>query len=161
MFKTRTATINDLSFLKKMLFEASYWRQNISKPDFKQGLQRADLKYLLEDWGRKGDTGIIAEDNHNNPIGAAWYRFWTEEKHSYGYISESIPELTLAVSEEWRGKGIGRELIKRLIAEAKNQNLTKVSLSVEKENFALNLYQKVGFKVYIDNPGDYTMLWEA
>jgi len=67
----------------------------------------------------------------------------------------------LAVSEEWRGKGIGRELIKRLIAEAKNQNLTKVSLSVEKENFAVNLYQKVGFKIYIDNPGDYIMLWEA
>ena len=161
MFKIRTATINDLLFLKKMLFEASYWRQNISKPDFEQGLQRADLKYLLEDWGRKGDTGIIAEDNHNNPIGAAWYRFWIEEKHSYGYISESIPELTLAVSEKWRGKGVGRELIKRLIAEVKNQNLTKVSLSVEKENFAINLYQKVGFKVYIDNPGDYTMLWEA
>ena len=56
---------------------------------------------------------------------------------------------------------MGRELIKRLIAEAKNQNLTKVSLSVEKENFAVNLYQKVGFKVYIDNPSDYTMLWEA
>ena len=161
MFKTRIATINDLSFLKKMLFEASYWRQNTSKPDFEQGLQRADLKYLLEDWGRKGDTGIIAEDNHDNPIGAAWYRFWTEEKHSYGYISENIPELSLAVSEEWRGKGVGRELIKRLIAEAKNQNLTKVSLSVEKENFAVNLYQKVGFKVYIDNPGDYTMLWEV
>lgn len=161
MFKTRIATINDLSFLKKMLFEASYWRQNISKPGFEQGLQRADLKYLLEDWGRKGDTGIIAEDDHNNPIGAAWYRFWTEEKHSYGYISESIPELSLAVSEEWRSKGVGRELIKRLIAKAKNQNLTKVSLSVEKENFAVNLYQKVGFKIYIDNPGDYTMLWEA
>ncbi len=161
MFKTRIATINDLSFLKKILFEASYWRQNISKPDFEQGLQRADLNYLLEDWGRKGDTGIIAEDDNDNPIGAAWYRFWTEEKHSYGYISESIPELTLAVSEEWRGKGVGKELIKRLIAEAKNQNLTKVSLSVEKENFAVNLYQKVGFKVYIDNPGDYTMLWEA
>jgi ribosomal protein S18 acetylase RimI-like enzyme len=161
MFKTRIATINDLSFLKKMLFEASYWRQNISKPDFEQSLQRADLKYLLEDWGRKGDTGIIAEDDNDNPIGAAWYRFWTEEKHSYGYINESIPELTLAVSEEWRGKGVGRELIKRLIVEAKNQNLTKVSLSVEKENFAINLYQKVGFKVYIDNPGDYIMLWEA
>jgi len=43
----------------------------------------------------------------------------------------------------------------------KNQNLTKVSLSVEKENFAVNLYQQEGFKVYIDNPGDYTMLWEA
>jgi hypothetical protein len=36
-----------------MLFEASYWRQNILRPDFEQGLQRADLKYLLEDWGRK------------------------------------------------------------------------------------------------------------
>lgn len=161
MFKTRIATINDLSFLKKMLFEAFYWRQNISKPDFEKCLQRADIKYLLEDWGRKGDTGIIAEDDHNNPIGAAWYRFWTEGKHSYGYISESIPELTLAVSEEWRGKGVGRELIKRLIAEAKKQNLTKVSLSVEKENFAVNLYQKVGFKVYTDNPGDYIMLWEV
>ena len=144
-----------------MLFEASYWRQNISKPGFEQGLQRADLKYLLEDWGRKGDTGIIAEDDNDNPIGAAWYRFWTEEKHSYGYINERIPELTLAVSEKWRGKGVGRELIKRLITKAKSQNLTKVSLSVEKENFAVNLYQQVGFKVYIDNPGDYTMLWEA
>ena len=161
MFKTRIATINDLSFLKKMLFEASYWRQNISKPGFEQGLQRADLKYLLEDWGRKGDTGIIAEDDNDNQIGAAWYRFWTEEKHSYGYINERIPELTLAVSEKWRGKGVGRELIKRLITKAKSQNLTKVSLSVEKENFAVNLYQQVGFKVYIDNPGDYTMLWEA
>ena len=55
MFQTRMVTINDLSFFKKMLFEASYWRQNISTPDFEQGLQRPDLKYLFEDWGRKGN----------------------------------------------------------------------------------------------------------
>ncbi|HEX9659727.1 MAG TPA: GNAT family N-acetyltransferase, partial [Rhodothermales bacterium] len=76
-----------------------------------------DLAFLLEDWGRPGDTGRVAETENGEPLGTA-YRLWTDKRHFYGYVSPEIPELGIAVAGHARGQGIGTRLMDELLRVA-------------------------------------------
>jgi ribosomal protein S18 acetylase RimI-like enzyme len=129
-----------------MLFEAAFWRPSLPRPPIEVGLQRPDLAKLLLGWGRRGDTAMLAALDPGDSLGAAWYRFWSKADHSYGFVSEHIPELAIGVKRDARNRGLGALLLRKLWAEASRQGVSQVSLSVEVDNPALRLYQRVGFE---------------
>lgn len=51
---------------------------------------------------------------------------------------------------ESQGKGIGKLLIEKVIALAKEDNSEVVSLNVNKFNSALHFYQKLGFEIIVE-----------
>jgi GNAT superfamily N-acetyltransferase len=142
----RPGSISDLPFLEEMLFEAAYWRPSVPRPPLEVGLRRPDLAKLLHGWGREGDTAFLAVSASARSLGAAWYRFWSNADHSYGFVSEHIPELAIGVKQEARNRGVGRLLLQELLAEAGRQGISQISLSVEVENPALRLYERLGFE---------------
>jgi len=144
--RVRRAQISDLPFLKEMLFEAAFWRPSLPRPPVELGLQRPDLAKLLSGWGRRGDTALLAESDPALSLGAAWYRFWFENDHSYGFVSEQVPELAIAVRCDARGQGVGGLLLGALLVEAGRQGIAQLSLSVEVDNPALRLYERSGFE---------------
>ena len=75
-----------------MLFEAFFWDTTASRPAFAEFRQHPEFSKLLSGWGRHGDRGVIAEAAAT-PLGAAWFRLWTTELHSYGFVDASTPEL--------------------------------------------------------------------
>ena len=154
----RLAKPGDLPFIRAMLFEAAYWRPGQARPSLDEGLARPDLAYLLAGWGRSGDTAVIATTSQGNPVGAAWYRFWREDKHSYGYVGPHIPEIGIAVHENMRAKGIGHRLLAALLAKAASQGIEAVSLSVEVDNPARLLYQAHGFEIVARLGNSWTMV---
>ena len=89
---------------------------------------------------------MIAEDVGNRPVGAAWYRFWSEHDHSYGYVSADIPELGMAVVNGFRKRGVGGRLLHALIKLAADRGIARLSLSVEEDNPARRLYLRQGFE---------------
>lgn len=153
----RSADRSDLPLLRQMLFEAAYWRSDQPRPSLTEGLSRPDLQKLLANWGRPGDTGVIAL-NRNKSVGAAWYRFWTEEDYSYGFVEPAVPELAIGVMPAYRRKGIGRGLLEALIHEARESNRCGISLSVEQDNPAHLLYRSMGFREVKVVGNSWTML---
>jgi len=143
----RPGNKKDLPFLREMLFEAAFWRPDQERPSLEEGLEREDLSFLLDDWGRQGDAAVIALEQDGCPIGAAWCRFWGPEQHSYGYISPEIPELGIAVRQSYRGLGIGHLLVEALLLMAAEVGIEKVSLSVEVDNPAVKFYRSHGFEI--------------
>jgi len=142
--KTRKGTIKDLSFLKEMLFEAFFWDPDMNRPDFDDFFQHPEFKKFLSGWGRSGDMAVIGEID-DKPVGAAWYRFWTEENHSYGFVDSETPELGIAVKNNFRSQGIGRALLCELIEIARPEGIKTMSLSVDPANYAKKLYGTEGF----------------
>ncbi|MCB1141598.1 MAG: GNAT family N-acetyltransferase [Leptospiraceae bacterium] len=157
--KVYTSNSSDLPFLRDMLCIAAYWdHSEVMNTDVY--LEREDLRFLLDEWGkRKGDLGLILQDDSGQNLGAVWYRFWWESFHSYGFISEKIPELVIGLKPGSRGKGYGEILIRKLIEKSSSQGIHSISLSVARGNYAIRLYQKLGFRVYRENELDYIMIY--
>ena len=157
--RIRSSTSTDVPFLRQMLYEAAYWRGG-NRPDFEVGLSTPEFRKLLADWGRDGDLAVVAEDG-TEPVGAAWLRFWDDRDHSFGYVSSEVPELGIGVAETHRRMGIGRRLMERLLSDAAGAGTDRVSLSVERDNPALHLYETLGFKTVGTVGNAYTMVSSA
>lgn len=140
----RICTTADLDFLQMMLFEACFWDPAADRSQPAEFMQLPVIKKILHGWGRQADFGLIAETD-NVPIGAAWYRLWTKQDHSFGFVDENTPELGIALLPAYRSKGFGRALLSELIDFARRQNYPALSLSVDPENFARKLYESLGF----------------
>jgi ribosomal protein S18 acetylase RimI-like enzyme len=156
--RIRPAAPRDLPFLREMLFEAGFWRPGRARPALAEGLARPDLAKLLAGWGRPGDFGVVAESAEGGPLGAAWYRFWSEADHSYGFVSPDVPELAIGVRAEARGAGVGERLLRALLAAAAGRGVGQLSLSVERDNPALRLYERVGFRRAGEEGGALTLV---
>jgi len=151
-------TQTDLAFQRAMLMEAAYWRGPEDRPTLDEMMANPDLSKLVSDWGRDGDAGIVAKDDAGVLTGCAWYRLWSDTEHSYGFVNEAVPELAIGVSREHRGQGIGSALVKALLAHASSTGIHQVSLSVEKDNPALRLYEQHGFSSVSENGNAWTMV---
>ena len=142
--RIRSSERRDVPFLEEMLFEAFHWDPTMPRPRREEFLHDPDFRKLLLNWGRPGDAGLVATYDEK-PVGAGWFRLWTNDEHSYGFVDDEMPELSLGVREEYRSRGIGRQLLQALVSEANRLGFGALSLSVDPSNVALQLYESEGF----------------
>ena len=135
----RKASGRDAPFLRDMVKHAYYWRWGAPET------AHVPSARYVEGWGRPGDRGLILIDE-SFPVGAAWYRQFTAERPGYGFVDEQTPELTIAVVPSRRGRGFGAELLTALLEQAREDGHSSLSLSVEKDNPAVKLYERFGFR---------------
>jgi ribosomal protein S18 acetylase RimI-like enzyme len=128
-----------------MLVEAAAWRPGDTRSAEEILADPANSVYV-DEWGRVGDVGLMAEDDGGEGLGAGWYRVFTDWDHGYGYVEASVPELTLAVKRGARGQGVGTALLSALVERARADDVPGLSLSVEQDNPARRLYERVGFR---------------
>ena len=62
------------------------------------------------------------------------------------------------ILKEYRGKGIGTRLLRQMLDLLGQEGYGQVSLSVQKENHALRLYQRAGFEVVADRGEEVLMV---
>jgi ribosomal protein S18 acetylase RimI-like enzyme len=151
--RIRAATPRDIGFL----WEATGWAANWRGGSEDKIDEDSFAATYVKSWGRHGDAGFVAEDEEGRPIGAAWYRFFSDDRHGYGYISPEIPELSIAVDPGHRGLGIGTALLEALRDRARSAGVSALSLSVEEDNPALRLYERLGFERLRLDGGAWTM----
>jgi ribosomal protein S18 acetylase RimI-like enzyme len=150
------ALARDLDVLREMSFYAARWRPGQENESRASVLSDDHVARYLDGWGRPGDLGLIAEE-HGQPVGAAWVRLFTRERPGYGFIDTTIPELSIAVVPGRRSSGIGLALLTTTLDAARQAGHPAVSLSVEVDNPALRLYERVGFKKVGRVGGSWTM----
>ena len=89
-----------------------------------------------------------------NVIGAIWVRIMND----YGHIDNDTPSLAMSVYKKYRGLGIGTSLLKQLLQVERLAGYSKISLSVQKSNYAVKMYEKVGFTIVDENNEEYIMI---
>lgn len=156
-FVVRPAVQADGVFLGDMVVEAANWSQGGARPKH-QVLTSPEHSRYVSGWMRPSDSGFVALDLHGEPIGAAWMRLLPRTDPGFGYVGTGVPELIIGVRPIWRAHGVGRTLLQRLCDEARTQGFARVSLSVERGNFAVSLYRSEGFAVTQSGIGRDTMV---
>ncbi|MEV4385936.1 GNAT family N-acetyltransferase [Micromonospora sp. NPDC049580] len=144
-FDIRAATPADAEFLVDMLVEAVNWQPERDWPR-ERILADPALAHYVTGWMRPTDVGVVAVDPAHRPLGAAWFRHLSAEDPGYGYVADDVPELTIGVRREWRGRGVGRALLRAVLDAARDRGIRTVSLSVERANAAARLYASEGFR---------------
>jgi ribosomal protein S18 acetylase RimI-like enzyme len=157
--RCRPAGADDFTFLATMLGEAAVWRPDKPTPTGEQVMADPRYAMYLAGWPRAGDYGLVAE--HDELVGAAWYRTYTEADHGYGFVAEDVPELSIAVIAGRRHEGTGRRLLTDLIEASVIQGYRALSLSVAENNPARNLYESTGFVLVEKHGHSLTMVRRA
>jgi len=130
-----------------MLYLAIYIPEGNPLPD-RAILQEPALVHYVANWGQQpGDAGIIAIDSAaGQPMGAAWLRLFTAADPGWGFVDAATPEVSMALLPAYRGQGIGTALLTALIEQAQG-HYPALSLSVDPQNAAMRLYERLGFTV--------------
>jgi GNAT superfamily N-acetyltransferase len=142
----RPATAEDGEFLADMLVEAVNWSSEWKPKSRRRVLSDPRTAHYIAGWPHQTDRGVIAEAGAE-PVGAAWVRFFPADDPAYGFVSSDVPELGIGVAAGWRGRGVGRDLLRAIAALAAEAGIGRISLSVERKNFARGLYLSEGFTV--------------
>lgn len=145
MVGIRELRADEVSFLKDMLYTAIAWNPERQLPLPKaELLDLPQLTIFHEGWGREGDTALVAE-LEGQPVGLVWYRFFTEDVHGEGFVDQATPEVAIAVVEGQRGNGVGAALMQAIHERARADGVARVSLSVDHDNPARRLYERLGY----------------
>ncbi len=154
----RPASLADMPFLRDMLWEATAVSAAMRARGKEASLALPSVSKYLDGWGRPGDVAVVAVAARGEPLGAAWYRLFPADAGSYGFVAPDIPELTVGVTAGARGRGVGTALLRALLDTARAQGFPRMSLSVDRQNPARALYERLGFRDAEVSPPDDTSI---
>ena len=152
-FIIRPIRLNETILLSEFLYEAIY-QPDALHPVPRTILQHPSLWKYIEEFGtREGDLCVVAEID-KVVVGAVWTRLI----HSYGFVDNKTPELSISLYPQYRNQGIGTKLIYGIFEELSHAGYRSVSLSVSKQNPAVRMYLRIGFAIVQENDADYIMV---
>lgn len=144
---------SEYSLLEDFLYEAIFIPDGIEPPP-KSIVQEPELQIYVSHFGEKKDDRALVAEVDGKVVGAVWARMMPD----YGHIDDETPSLAISLYKAYRGLGIGTALLQAMLSFLKESGYTRTSLSVQKANHAVKLYQKVGYKVVEENDEEYIMV---
>lgn len=146
---------DEIGLLKDFLYEAIYVPEGVESPA-SEILELPELKLYIEEFGtRRGDNCLVA-DFGDKAAGAVWARIMDD----YGHVDNETPSIAISLYREYRGQGIGSRMMQEMLEQLKVQGYKRVSLSVQKANYAVKMYKKLGFAIVDENEEEYIMVCE-
>ena len=144
----------DYPLLDNFLYKAIFIPDGAEPPP-KTITASPELQIYVECFGKsKDDWGLMAEVD-GKVVGAVWVRIMND----YGHIDDNTPSLAISIYKEYRGLGIGTAMMKEILALLKSHGFSQISLSVQKANYAANMYLKIDFKIIRENEEEYIMVY--
>lgn len=140
--------------LNDFLYEAIFVPEGEESPD-RCIINQPELQVYVSDFGDKKDDICFVAEVKKDIIGAVWVR----DMNDYGHVGAGIPSFAISLYKEYRGYGIGTELMKKMLTELRMRGYKKASLSVQKVNYAVRMYQKLGFEIVDENDEEYIMIY--
>lgn len=149
----RQMNSQEYPLLDEFLYQAIFLPKGVPAPD-RSIIQLPELQLYVKDFGQfLGDEAMVV-DIDGQVVGAAWCRIIDD----YGHLDNETPSLAMSLLPAYRGQRIGTELLKAFLKYLSRKGYRKVSLSVQKENYACDMYRNAGFQPIIENEEDFVMV---
>ena len=152
-YNIRLIKPEEYDVLNDFLYEAIFIPAGVEPPP-KSIINLPELQVYVEDFGTKEHDICFVAEVAEKLVGAVWVRVMND----YGHIEEGVPSFAISLYGEYRGQGIGTNLMKRMLCELKNRGYQKTSLAVQKANYAVKMYQRLGFEIVDENQEEYIMV---
>ena len=152
-YAIREMTVPEYPLLSDFLYEAIFIPDDI-KPPSRNIICSPELQVYIDRSGSLKDDFALVAEIEGKIIGAVWIRIM----YDYGHIDDETPSLAISLYKEYRGRGIGTEMMKEMLSLLKTHNYKRVSLSVQKANYAAEMYRKIGFDIVRENEEEWIMI---
>ena len=139
--------------LDTFLYEAIFIPEGVSAPS-KDIVNQTDLQVYVKDFGKNKEDLCLVAQVSDKIVGAVWVRIMND----YGHIDNETPSFAISLLKEYRNYGIGTELMKQMLMKLKLEGYKQASLSVQKMNYAVHMYRKIGFEIIDENDEEYIMI---
>jgi ribosomal protein S18 acetylase RimI-like enzyme len=157
--KIRAIAKGELLFLEEYFYQSLFVPEG--DPPFPRSiLDEAHLAKYIQYWGSRPEDICLLAEVEDEIVGACWGRRFNADEKGYGFVNEASPEIGIAISQEYRGQGIGTQLLNAIFEAYRTLGILQLSLSVDKRNRAVHLYKKLGFQIVKEAENAFTMLKE-
>ena len=149
----RSLKWDETELLKEFLYEAIFIPEGMEPPE-RAIIERPELRVYYEDFGSgRADHCLVAEDG-GRVVGAVWTRIMKD----YGHVDDETPSFAIALYREYRGRGTGTQLMREMLGLLRKKGYRQASLAVQKANYAVRMYEKVGFQTVDENAEEFIMI---
>lgn len=146
-YEVRHIRQDEWPLLEGFLYEAIFVPEGF-EGEVPRSVIRDDPKCraAYEGFGALPDDRAVVAEVGGEIVGACWVRTTDE----YGHIDDETPSFSISLYKPFRGKGIGTAMMRAMLDELRDAGYVRYSLSVQKENPALLLYERLGFRIVGD-----------
>lgn len=152
-YNIRFITEKEHSVLEDFLYEAIFIPEGVEPPP-RSIIERPELQVYIKDFGRYPDDHCLVAEVEGKIVGAVWVRIMDD----YGNVDDQTPSFAISLYSEYRGNGIGTRLMRRMLEHLRAKGYRQASLAVQKANYAVKMYQRVGFNIVDENDEEYIMI---
>ena len=145
-YSIRKMTVSEYPMLNDFLYEAIFIPDGIEPPP-RNIITSPELQIYVDRFGELKDDFALVAEVEKKVVGAVWVRIMND----YGHIDDKTPSLAISLYKEYRGQGIGTDMMKEMLSLLKAHGYKRVSLSVQKTNYAVEMYRKIGFDIVRGN----------
>ncbi|MHB1043937.1 MAG: GNAT family N-acetyltransferase [Eubacteriales bacterium] len=155
-FIIRKIEPSEIHLLRDFLYEAIFQRDetNLLPRDI---INKPELSVYIDNFSESNDFCLVA-DIDGKVAGAVWTRILSGKIKGFGNIDDQTPEFAISLYREYRNRGIGTVLMRSMLRLLKEQGYMQTSLAVQKDNYAVRMYQNVGFKIIEELKEEYLMV---
>lgn len=144
---------DEYGLLEDFIYEAIFIPEGVEPPP-RSIIYQPDLQVYIKDFGTEKDDICFVAEVSGKVVGAVWVR----DMMDYGHIADGVPSFAISLYEQYRNHGIGTRLMITMLNELREKGYDRTSLAVQKANYALKMYKKVGFEICDENEEEYIMV---
>lgn len=153
MLTYRPLQPSETELLKTFIYEAIFIPEGVEPPPF-DIIYQPEIALYYEQFGTGSADNCIVAEVDGKVVGAVWTRIMND----YGHVDDQTPSFAISLLKEFRNQGIGTELMRRMLQLLKTQGYKQASLAVQKANYAVRMYKKVGFEIVDQNDEEFIMV---
>lgn len=146
---------DETELLKDFLYEAIFIPEGAEAPD-RSIINQPELSLYHEDFGSGPADRCLVAETDGKVVGAVWTRIMND----YGHVDDDTPSFAISLYKEYRGQGIGTVMMRKMLELLKSQGWKRASLAVQKANYAVRMYENVGFRTVDETEEEYIMVCE-
>lgn len=156
-FRIRGMERNERVLLKSFLYEAIFQRNenNLLSCDV---IEKPELKIFIDRFGEKPDDHCLVAECEGKVVGAVWTRVLDGTVKGYGHVDSQTPEFAISLYKPYRNLGIGTALMKSMLDVLRGEGYQQASLAVQKDNYAVKMYETVGFYIVAELEEEFLMI---
>jgi ribosomal protein S18 acetylase RimI-like enzyme len=152
-YEIRPINPDEISVLDDFLYDAIF-QPDINNLAPKSIIEKPELQVYIKDFGKLDDNCLVAVCD-GKIVGAVWTRII----NGFGSVDEKTPEFAISLYREYRGRGIGTNLMREMLELLRSKGYKQTSLAVQKDNYAVKMYKSVGFEIVEELAKEYLMTY--